>query len=147
MLEAQIRERLESALARAEEAEARYSALAEQLHAITYTEELDSGRITSFSPQVESILGYTPELWMGDPNLWIDRIHPDDRDRVVEECVVANRSREPFRSEYRMSARDGRILWIRDEAMLVRGSRGQPLCWQGVMLDITSQRADDGIPE
>jgi PAS domain-containing protein len=37
-------------------------------------------------------------------------------------------------------AKDGRVIWIHDEAVLVRGSNGQPLCWQGVMVDVTAQR-------
>ena len=73
---------------------------------------------------------------MGDASLCIDRIHPDDRERVVAACELANIAGEPYSADYRMIARDGRIVWIRDEAMLVRGSNGQPLCWQGVMREI-----------
>ena len=47
---------------------------------------------------------------------------------------------EAWRGEYRTITRDGRVVWIRDEATLVRGSQGQPLCWQGVMWDITAQK-------
>jgi PAS domain S-box-containing protein len=131
---------LEAALGRAEQAEAKYRSLVELVPAITYTEDLDSGRMFAVSPQVETILGYTQEQWMGDASLWIDRIHPDDRHRVVAACELANRAKEPYSEEYRMIARDGRIVWIRDEAVLVRGSNGQPLCWQGVMRDVTPQR-------
>jgi len=128
---------LEAALSRAEQAEAKYRSLVELIPAITYTEDLDSGRMFAVSPQIETILGYTQETWMGDASLWIDRIHPDDRDRVVATCELANRAREPYSAEYRMIASDGRVVWIRDEATLVQGSNGQPLCWQGVMHDIT----------
>jgi PAS domain S-box-containing protein len=111
------------------------------LPAIRYVEALDTGEVTSIGPEVESMLGYTQEEWMGDANLWMDRVHTADHDRVVQACIHANERREPFREEYRMIARDGRVVWILDEAVLVRGSRGQPLCWQGVMYDITRQRA------
>jgi PAS domain S-box-containing protein len=100
---------------------------------ITYTEEVDSGRTFAISPEINTILGYTQEEWMGDADLWIDRIHPDDRDFVVDACERANRAREPYRSEYRIIAADGRTVRVRDEAVLVGGSEGQPLCWQGVM--------------
>ncbi|MBI3648914.1 MAG: PAS domain-containing protein [Actinobacteria bacterium] len=130
---------LEAALGRAEEAEAKYRSLVELVPAVTYIEDLDSGRTFAVSPQVEAILGYTQEEWTGEAILWIDRIHPDDRDRVVATCELANRAREPYLAEYRMIARDGHIVWIRDEAVLVWGSNGQPLCWQGVMRDITPQ--------
>jgi PAS domain S-box-containing protein len=133
-------EDLETLAERAERAEAMYRSLVERLPAITYAEALDDGRTLSISPQVEAVLGYTQEEWMENPLLWLELMHPDDRDRVVESCHTANQTREPFRTEYRMIARDGRVVWIRDEAALVKGSHGQPLCWQGVMLDITTQK-------
>ncbi len=136
----EVSDRLETAVARAEQAEAMYRALVERLPAITYTEALDDGRTLSISPQVETLLGYTQDQWMEDSLLWVGLMHPDDRDRVLETCEIANRREEPFTAEYRMISRDGRVVWIRDEAVLVRGSRGQPLCWQGVMMDITMQK-------
>ena len=124
---------LETALGRAGRAEAVDASPVELVPTITYVEELDSGRTFAISPQVLTILGYSQEEWMGDADLWIKRIHPQDRDRVVAACEHANQARETYRAEYRIMARDGRIVWIHDEAVLVGGSQGQPLCWQGVM--------------
>ena len=121
---------------RADEAEARYRSLVDVLQGVTYVEELDSGRTLSISPQIERMLGYTPEEWMGDASRWKRSLHPLDRDRVVAACDRANESREPFAAEYRMLHRDGRVVHIRDVAVLVRGSDGHPLCWQGVMTDV-----------
>jgi PAS domain S-box-containing protein len=136
---------LEAALARAEQAEAKYRSLVDLVPAITYTEDFGSGRVFAISPQVETILGYTQEEWMVEANLCFDLIHPEDRDRVLAECDLANEMRQPYSTEYRMIARDGRIVWIRDEAVLVKGEQGQPLCWQGAMVDITSQHASGGL--
>ena len=83
---------------------------------------------------------------MRNPLLCVELIHPDDRERVVAACEAANRAQEPYRAEYRMVARDGRVVWVRDEAFIVRGSMGQPLCWQGVMLDITEWRQGAATP-
>jgi PAS domain S-box-containing protein len=131
---------LESALTRAEHAKAGSGAFVDQPREVAYVEELDSGRVLSISPQVEAILGFTQEEWLGDANLWIDRLHPDDRDRVIQACVLANQAQEPFRAEYRMIAREGHVVWILDEAVLVRGWRGQAMCWQGAMKDITADK-------
>ena len=127
---------------RADEAEAKYRSLVELVPAITYVEALDTRKTFSISPQVESILGYTPEEWLGDADRWETCIHPDDRARVVASCKLANERREPWSGDYRVIAKDGRVVWIHDEAVLVRGSNGQPLCWQGVMVEVTGQRAD-----
>jgi len=103
------------------------------LPSITYVEELQSGRTFAVSPEIETGLGYAQEEWMGDAGLWIERIHPEDRDRVVTACEHANEMGIAYRELYRMIARDGHIVWIRDTAELVRDSEGRPLCWQGVM--------------
>jgi PAS domain-containing protein len=100
---------------------------------IRYAEQLDEGRTFSISPEVEIVLGYTQAEWMADPLLWVDLLHPDDRERVVVACNLANERLEPFRAEYRMIDRAGRVVHIMDVAMLVYGAQGQPLCWEGVM--------------
>lgn len=128
-------------LARADEAEAMYRSLVELMPAITYCEALDTRRTFSISPQIEPILGFTPEEWLGEAARWENCLHPDDKERVIAACAQANTDRTSWREEYRLIARDGRIVWIHDEAELVRGSNGQPLCWQGVMVDVTAQQA------
>jgi PAS domain S-box-containing protein len=131
---------VESALSRADEAEAKYRSLIELVPAITYAEALDTRRTCSVSPQVEAILGFTPEEWLGEAARWENCLHPDDRERVIASCARANEDRATWREDYRVIARDGRTVWIHDEAVLVRGSNGQPLCWQGVMVDVSAQR-------
>jgi PAS domain S-box-containing protein len=132
---------VQRALSSADEAEAKYRSLVELVPAITYVEAMDTRRTFSISPQLESILGFTPEEWLGDASRWENRLHPGDKERIVSACKLANERLEPWSEEYRLIARDGRTVWIHDEAVLVRGSSGQPLCWQGVMVDITAKRA------
>jgi PAS domain S-box-containing protein len=93
--------------------------------------------MTYVSPQVRAMLGYSPDDWDEDPDLWVKLIHEEDRDRVMalnEACIAGE---GVFRAEYRLVARDGRTLWVRDGALLVKDEQGQPLFWQGVMFDIT----------
>jgi PAS domain S-box-containing protein len=87
-------------------------------------------------PQVKSCLGYAPEDGY-TPNFWKTRLHPADRDRVLAEDERCDQTLEPFRSTYRVFARDGRTVWLRDEAELVYGDSGEPSYWQGVYVDIT----------
>ena len=101
---------------------------------ITYAEEVGDGKTLSISPEIEAVLGYTQAEWMADPLIWQKLMHPEDRDRVVEACDEANRLGQTFEAAYRMIARDGRMVTIHDRAVLVRGSQGQPLLWQGVMV-------------
>jgi PAS domain S-box-containing protein len=129
----------ERAAARLAETEARYRTLIEQIPAITYIETAGSGNAEYFSPQTREILGYGPEEW-GSWDEWLQAIHPEDRERVVEADRETNESGEPFRCEYRLIAKDGHVVWVRDEARLVRGDGGEPLYRQGVRFDITAEK-------
>jgi PAS domain S-box-containing protein len=127
------------------ETEIRYRALVENIPAITYTQVEDPESPTGFrdvyiSPQTTTILGYTPEEWQADPTLWVTTTYPEDRDRVLAEDREAASHATRFNSEYRMLARDGRIVWFRDEAALVEDPTSGLSFWQGVMLDITEQK-------
>jgi PAS domain S-box-containing protein len=126
------------------EAEVRYRALVEQIPAITYTEIEDETspigyRDVYISPQAEHILGYTPFEWQADPELWIRAMHPDDRDRVVQDDRASLQT-GTFTSEYRMIARDGRVVWFQDEANVVEDPVSGVRFWHGVMLDVTEQK-------
>lgn len=121
-------------------AETRYRTLVERLPAITYVAEVGvEGRWQFVSPQIESILGFTAEEWMSNPQLWISRIHPEDREIAIAAEHRVQESGQLYKAEYRMHARDGRILWFRDEANLLDGSAAKPLM-QGVLYDITEHR-------
>jgi PAS domain S-box-containing protein len=124
--------------AKLREANAKYRSLVERLPAVTYIEALEASGPTLFiSPQIESILGYTPEEWVGDPELWASVIHPEDRDTVLAEVKRTALEGVPFHSEYRMVAKDGRVVWCHEEADLVRDDLGTPLFRQGIMFDVS----------
>jgi PAS domain S-box-containing protein len=120
--------------------ESRFRALVEQSPIITYTHGLDESQpLTYISPQVESILGYSPgEVLAGQPHFLTSRIHPEDTTRVQTEVEAGQHTLRPFRTEYRVQARDGRWIWLQDQAMLVRDAQGHPLLWQGVLVDVTA---------
>ena len=129
--------------ARLREAESNYRQLVEQLPGVVYTAEFGpEGRWTYVSPQIERILGYSPAEWMDDPALWSSRIHPDDREQVLNaEAVVVERGSDDPHDEYRLIARDGRTVWVSDEATLVHDDRGRPAFFRGVMFEITERKA------
>ena len=131
------------------EAERRYRTLIEQIPAITYVREPgEPSRTTYISPQVETVLGYSPQESLSDPDHWIEIMHPADRERVLAEDRRTNETGEPFSMEYRQSAKDGRVVWIRDEATLVRDEEASPSYWLGVQTDITEhKRAEERLQE
>ncbi len=92
------------------------------------------------SPQIEAILGYTPHEWCSDSSMWRLRLHPDDAERVLagEEDPDLDDEGGGY-NEYRLLHRDGHPVWIRDDALLVRGADGD-LRWHGVLSDITQRK-------
>jgi len=118
-----------------------FQRLVEQLPVIVYTAELgERGRWRYVSPQVEEILGYRPEDFVRDAGLWASLLHPDDHGRalsVESEERLGNRDTTPV--EYRMHTRDGRVVWIHDEAVLEAGEDGIPV-WHGVLYDISERK-------
>jgi PAS domain S-box-containing protein len=124
------------------ETEVRFRALVEQLPAIVYTEvpdhtSPDGTRTAYVSPQVTRILGYEPDEWYADPMLWSSTIHPDDRAAVLEADRRSDETGAPFLAEYRVVAKDGRLVWIRNHAVLVEEPSTGLRFWQGMMVDIT----------
>jgi PAS domain S-box-containing protein len=142
---------ISAAKAREEEAgavENRFQRVVEHLPAIVYLEAVERdeelpGAMLYVSPQVEPILGFTPEEWMADPVAWARQFHPDDRARVRREYDRIERTGGDFRAEYRMYTRTGEIRWMRDEAALVRDPDGTPRYWQGIMFDVTAERESE----
>jgi PAS domain S-box-containing protein len=127
--------------AQAERSEARYRALVERLPVIVYVDSDEvEPRSLYVSPNSREILGYEPSDFLADPELWFDSMHPDDLPRVREAWAEAIRSRRPFHAEYRDLKPDGTVVWVRDHSLLVHGDDGEPLFWQGVLLDITAER-------
>jgi len=129
-----VRERLD-------EVEAKYRSLTKNLPVVTYVYppgERAAG--LDISPQVEALLGYSAREWLAEPGLFARLLHPEDRERVLDEISLAGESTEPLRAEYRMLARDGRVVLVHDEAVTVRNGRGRPLYVQGYLLDVSERR-------
>jgi diguanylate cyclase (GGDEF)-like protein/PAS domain S-box-containing protein len=132
------RKESEERLRRAEE---RYRTLVEQIPAVTYIDPVDDPDTSLYtSPQIEQMLGYTSEEWQNE-KLWPKCLHPDDRERVLAADKRFEAGGEPFREEYRLLAKDGSVVWVREEAVLVRDEAGDPLYWQGVLYDLTERKA------
>ncbi|MEX0985209.1 MAG: PAS domain-containing protein [Actinomycetota bacterium] len=128
-----------------EESETRRRALMDNLPAVVYEMAHDDTRRTiSVSPHIERLLGYTREEWLAQPDIWIELLHPDDREIELAAHDEAAQTGTEWTREYRLIAADGRTVWVRDVGRLVHGPSGST--WQGVLLDITARhRAEDAL--
>ena len=122
----------EAALADAEE---RYRGLVEQIPAVVYA---DDGNVTTYvNPQIEHILGVTPQAYRDDPNMWLRMVHPDDRETVESQSQAFIDGVGGDLADYRMIRPDGGIVWVRDRAYAHRDDDGRVLWEHGILFDVT----------
>ncbi|HEY1273584.1 MAG TPA: EAL domain-containing protein [Thermoleophilaceae bacterium] len=123
-----------------EASERRFRALVEQVPAIVYTAGMGADAAWDYvSPQVETLLGYTAEEWLAEPDLWFASMHPEDRERALSDEGEVAEPGDQLRSEYRLRRRDGEWIWVCDEATTIANERGE-LRFQGVLYDITQRK-------
>jgi len=124
-----------------EEVDRRYRTLVEQLPLVIYIDALDASSSNIFtSKQIEPLLGYSVEEWASDKDLFVRTLHPEDRDRVLASHADTHATHNPLSLEYRLVAKDGRIVSVRDEAVVVHDETGAPLYLHGYLLDVTLER-------
>ena len=122
--------------------EERYGALADRLPAVVFIWEAGvDGCCLYISPSIEEMLGFPQSEWLGQSRLWQRRVHPDDYERVVQAELDAMLTGTPLSIEYRLLARDGGVVWVRDDSTVVRDPDGrQPGLFYGVFTDVTERK-------
>jgi two-component system, cell cycle sensor histidine kinase and response regulator CckA len=93
---------------------------------------------------------YTPEFCLlyglpaGSPALsydeWLEFVHPDDRDRVVEDLEAALAGERVYDTEYRVVWRDGSTHWIASRGRMVPPEPERPKRMIGINFDVTRRR-------
>jgi two-component system, OmpR family, phosphate regulon sensor histidine kinase PhoR len=135
---------ISDATERMHEAERRYRALVEALPVVTLiSAPNDRSAVSYASPQVEQLLGYSPTEWQDDPQLFAKLLHPDDKDEVLAGATRKSSSSGPRTTEYRLLARGGGVVWVREEVATVRGPEGKPLYTQTLLIDIGERKRAD----
>jgi PAS domain S-box-containing protein len=133
-----ITERVSAQRARAE-TEIKYRKLIEQVAAISYIAEIGvSGQWYYVSPQIETMFGYSAEEWLSNSKDWIRYIPVDDHP-IVHAAEENSARGEPFQAEYRITRKDGNVIWVSDTAVVVRGSDSHPVM-EGLIVDITDRK-------
>ncbi len=127
------------------DAELRFRTIVEQTEAIFYTQEINpedpTSALTAYvAPGNIDLIGYSIEDIEEDPALWRRIIYPEDRERVIAAHARSNaEGGDGFSMEYRIVRKDGQIIWVQDQAALVR-LQGKPPYWQGFLLDVTERK-------
>lgn len=124
--------------------ENQYQLFLENIPTITYINDISlEARTLYVSPQVENLLGYSSNTFLQDPMLWMKIVNEDDVEEVLLKNELSVRTGEPFKVEYRLMTKGGNVIWVRDEAKLVRDDHGDPAYWLGVWTDITKEKSSE----
>jgi PAS domain S-box-containing protein len=106
------------------------------------------GQQTSYvSDNVENVLGYSSQEFLSTPRFWFDRVHPDDRPRVIEGGGDAiARGDTHYTYEYRFLHGDGTYHWLHEETRLLQDENGQAIEMIGCFLDVSDRvRAESSL--
>ena len=116
--------------------EDRFLELAEVMRMVPWEADPQTLRITYIGKLVEEIMGYPRSSWLGR-NVWVDRLHPDDRGRAVRILSRDSRRLQNFDLQFRMHAADGSVKRLRNIVNVVRGEDGEPSKIRGFIVDVT----------
>jgi PAS domain S-box-containing protein len=123
------------------ETELLYRTLVEQSSVALYRDYAEPGGPSIFiTDQIEHMIGYTPAEFSSSPEFWQTLVHPDDREMVLSTIDKILVTGEKAINEYRMRAKDGNWVWLRDEAIAIKDPEGKTMYVQGVYADITQQK-------
>ncbi len=116
-----------------------YKTLLESTKAIPWKIDWASMQFAYIGPQIESLLGWTQGSWLS-VNDWSDRMHPEDREWVVNFCVSQSQAGIDHEADYRALTSDGNYVWIRDVVHVVRNDDGEVEALVGFMFDISERK-------
>ena len=126
------------------EAEVRYQSLVEQTPAVVFLDTLDvNGTTIYISPRIEELTGFTPVEWMSDSFVWEDHIYSEDKERIIQSDKRTHEEGSRFEEEYRFIRKEGSVIWIKEDTNLVRDKDGNPLYWQGILIDLTKEKENE----
>jgi PAS domain S-box-containing protein len=120
--------------------ESRFRRFAEASPDVMWMTDASGHNLEFVSPAFERIWGMPQEATLSNPQLWIDAVHPSDRERVRAARNAAIRG-AVFDTEYRILRPDGGLRWIRDVGFPVLDAQGGLSRRGGLARDITAAKA------
>ncbi|WP_214227579.1 PAS domain S-box protein [Pedobacter sp. B4-66] len=127
------------------DSQVRIESLINTIDGIVWEANPNTFEFTFISKKVEDILGYSVEEWLSCPTFWADHIYPEDKDWAVDYCAVSTRKNIQHDFEYRMIAKDGSVIWLRDIVNVI-SEDGKPILLRGIMIDVgENKEAQDAL--
>ena len=116
-----------------------YKTLLESTKAIPWKIDWATMTFSYIGPQIETLLGWSQDSWVSAED-WAARMHPEDRERVVNFCVSQSKCGVDHEADYRALTNDNGYVWIRDVVHVVRNAAGEVESLVGFMFDISERK-------
>ena len=116
-----------------------YKTLLESTKAIPWKIDWKSMTFAYIGPQIETLLGWSSSSWASAQD-WAERMHPEDREWVVNFCVSQSKAGTDHEADYRALTKDGNYVWIRDVVHVMRNADGEVEALIGFMFDISERK-------
>lgn len=130
---------------RLRENETGYKSLIENLPVMFYAVKPEPPFMPIYiSPAVEQF-GYSIKEWRRNARMWEKLIHPEDRLRILQETKTAMKNGSDTELQYRIFKKDGSLCWLQDQGRFAKNERGEIICWQGIIIDITEQKQTEKL--
>ena len=112
--------------------------MAEHIKEVFWMTDPAKQQMIYISPAYEQVWGRTCDSLYSKPTSFLDAIHPEDRDRVIQ--AFPKQTQGTYEEEYRVIQPDGHIRWVEDRAVPIRDEQGQVYRVVGIAIDITSRK-------
>lgn len=127
-----------------ESTKGQFQAMMQSVDGIFWEADAQSFAFTYVSPQVKSILGYTPEEWIAEGEFWQNHIHPEDREQAIQFCHANTMEGKDHQFDYRMITANGISKWLHDIVTVVK-ENGHAKFLRGVMVDVSERKAGEQL--
>jgi len=135
---------LQQAEAELRQSEHRFRLMAETIQDVFWIATPHIDKTVYVSPGFEYIWGRTSKALYRHPKLYLETVHPEDRERVKSEIIAARKGNIPWDHEYRINRPDGTVRWIHNRGFPVRDDQGRVILFTGVATDVTEHKALEG---
>jgi PAS domain S-box-containing protein len=127
------------------ESEERFRLAGRSVDGIVYDYNLTTGEVYR-SEGLEKVIGIRPENLPPTREAWLDRIHPEDRERINAPLQEHLKTiDENYERVYRVRHEDGRWVYVQENGVLVRDHAGRPLRLVGTTIDITKRMHSEQV--
>lgn len=113
----------------------KFKGLVNTIEGVFWEADAATFEFTYISPQVESILGYTPEEWLSQPDFWQKHLYKADKEEAISYCHQQTLQLKNHTFEHRIYKANGEVIWVKDIVSVI-SEDGKPRLLRGLILDI-----------